>query len=86
MIRARRLFLLPAVSFILLFPLMFVFGAGIVIWLIILSGWYGRNHSDIELYFRGIKYRPGEYSKKDKNLKIHDSPEEPQYNQAEELR
>jgi len=61
MIRARRLFLVPALSmFFLMIPII-----GIVITMLTLWMWYFRNESEIKLYFKGYKYRLNEMSKEE---------------------
>lgn len=58
MIRARRLFLVPALSmFFLMIPFI-----GIVLTMLTLFMWYFRNESEIKLYFKGYKYRLNEVS------------------------
>jgi len=61
MIRARRLFLIPAISLILLF----VPAAGIPLYLLVLGIWYIRNQEDIHAYFVGKSYRKDEYSEEE---------------------
>ncbi len=57
MIKARRLFLLPALSmFLLLIPFI-----GLPITIIICLYWYIRNQETIHLYFRGINYLKNEF-------------------------
>ena len=57
LIKARRLFLVPALS---MFLLMLPFGFTLVI--IILGIWYSRNSDDIKSYFRGYEFRMNETS------------------------
>lgn len=56
MIRARRLFLLPALSmFLILIPFGFIFTLLICFW------WYINNQEEIHLYFKGINYLKNEF-------------------------
>lgn len=58
MIRARRLFLVPALSCaLLLIP-----AAGIPLFLLAVGIWYLRNQEGIHAYFLGKSHRMDEYS------------------------
>lgn len=60
MINGNRLFLVPALSSILVFvPII-----GILLWLGICLNWYSRNKNDIHIYCRGQNYRQNETSDK----------------------
>ena len=58
MIKARKLFLVPALGALLLLIPLF----GIPIYLLLVASWYQKNRSDIHLYFRGQNYRQNEVS------------------------
>jgi len=58
MINANKLFFVPAVSaFFVLIP-----GIGVLIWFLIISYWYNKNHKEIHRFFRGQNYEQNETS------------------------
>lgn len=60
MIKARRLFLFPAVSAIILLPM---FPVGLVIWLGVVALWYTMNHEKVDTFiFQGRVYTKHEYA------------------------
>lgn len=60
MITTNRLFLVPAISSILiLVPII-----GIGLWLLIVFVWYIQNQGDVYLYLKGQNYRQNEASNK----------------------
>jgi len=62
MIKARKLFLIPSLSALLLIiPFL-----GIPLYIIVCIAWYLRNKNNIHLYFQGINYDQNEI--KDKEL------------------
>lgn len=59
MVSTLRLFLVPAISaVILLIPII-----GIFLYVLIVYRWYTRNQDDANAFFRGHSYRKKEYSK-----------------------
>jgi len=58
MIRARRLFLVPALTaFLCLIPVV-----GVFMWIFVILGWYMKNKEKIHAYFRGYTYEKEEYA------------------------
>ena len=57
MIKARRLFLVPAITaFLCILPL------GFLLWFLIIVHWYWRNMEDVNAYFRGYENKEGEFA------------------------
>lgn len=72
MITSKRLYLVP----ILFSPLLIIPVVGWLIYIIIFSFWLFRNAGDIVLNVQDIKYKPGEYSRKDKMAEAYDKLDE----------
>lgn len=63
MIKARRLFFIPAISaFLCLIPIV-----GLFIWLLVIAHWYTRNQVNIHQYFKGQNYYLNETSEENLN-------------------
>ena len=72
MIKTKRLYLVP----ILFSPLLIIPVLGWLTYMIIFAWWLFHNAENIILNVRGIKYRPGEYSRKDKVAEAYDKLDE----------